>query len=143
LTVGNMALGYLAPYAPAMLQSGYMGVATKAAVRSGVAWALDRYLIGMVTRDHTAFRVGAAIAIVGSALLEFLGKSLVLGQGDTAQSIQQFVPTALGAYLPGRNLRGLDAYTRSLRGVGMGSLNYGGPTQMGNQAHQRLYGYGA
>lgn len=148
ITVGNLALSYIAPYAPASIQTGYLGIAAKAAVRSGVAWALDKYVIGMISRDHTAFRVGAGIGIFGSALLEVLGRSLIIGQGDASQSLASFSPvslTGVGVYTRGGNLtRGtnVSSYVRGGR-AGVGALNIGSGVQLGNEAHQRLYGYGS
>lgn len=148
ITVGNLALSYIAPYAPASLQTGYFGIAAKAAVRSGIAFLLDMYLVGKITSDRTAFRIGAGIGIFGSALLEALGRSLIIGQGDASQTIQSFVPVSipgLTSYSRGGGLtRGtsVNAYSRGGR-VSMGALNVGNGTMLGNEAHQRLYGYGS
>jgi hypothetical protein len=139
ITIGNLALTYVAPMLPLQLQTGYIGVVAKAAVRAATAWALDQYVIGMITRDKGAFRVGAGIGIFGSAILELLGKSLVIGMGDQAQTLQQFVPTAIGAYVPRAMV---SAYTR--RGMLSGSpagvaSSVAGLSHIGSNAHARIY----
>lgn len=140
LTIGNLALTYIAPYAPAVIRTGYLGIATKAAVRAGVAWALDAYVVSMLTRDHTSFRVGAAIGIVGSAVLELMGTRLIIGMGDTGQTPQSFIP-GMGSYINDRNLQSYIPAGR-VSMAGLGALNVGHGSQLGTEAHQRIYGYG-
>lgn len=139
LTVANHALIFLTPYVPGTMQIGMIGTVTKAAVRAGTAYVLDRYVVGKISSDHMSFRVGAAIAIVGSALLELMGKQFILGLGDGAQTLTSFAPAGIGSYVEHVSSRaGTASYVRSMRGGsggGIGSLD-----GIGNEAHQRLYG---
>jgi hypothetical protein len=146
ITVSNMAAAYLVPYLPAGTTTGPIGIVVKAAVRGGVAYGLDRFVGPMMGRMRNPARVGMGLAIVGSALLEVLGKSFVLGQGDGAQTVQSFMPGSLAGYLtprmPGMGRTGayaispdLGAYSRPrLAGVPSGIAG------TGNTAHRKLYG---
>jgi hypothetical protein len=146
ITVSNMAAVYLVPYLPAGTTTGIMGTVLKAAVRGAVAYGLDRFGGPILGGMRNPARVGMGLAIVGSALLELLGKSFVLGVGDGAQTPQSFMPGSLAGYLrPG--LPGMGAYARPV-GVGAYSRPRLGDTGgvasgmagTGNTAHRRLYG---
>lgn len=139
LTIGNWVLVQLQGYVPVAMQVGIIGTVTKAAVRAGVAWAIDQYVVGLVTRDHTSYRIGAAIGIVGSGMLELMGKTLRIGLGDGTQTIAEFTPAALSGYVRG-GPTALRSYVRTPQGMGraggVGSLS----GALGNDAHARLYG---
>lgn len=96
-------------------------IVINAVVRGGVAYAGDRFL--PLGQHRGAFRIGAAVGIIGSAVLEFMGTSFVIGAGDSSQTPQSIFSglSGIGAYqraLAGRG--GVGAYQRSginLRGV--------------------------
>lgn len=128
ITVGNFLMDMLAPTVPMLAQPGLMGSAVRAVVRGTVAWALDQFVISPanIARDtKSAFRVGAAVGIGGSLLMDMLGRPLLIGPGDTAMGpayafggMMATTPVSgTGAYFR-RGVRGdLGAYFR--RGVGM------------------------
>lgn len=134
VTVGNMIRNQF-------LSSFTFGGATgniliTAAVRAGVAYAADEFVM-KGTEYREAFRIGATIGIVGSAILDFMNKSFTLGEGDSAQTPQ----TLLG-------LSGAGGYTRALAGAGSYSRLNGtgragvGAPRMAQSATDRIYGQG-
>jgi hypothetical protein len=83
-----------------------------AAVRGAVAWAGDEFLM-KGSPHRTAYRIGAIVGVVGSAALDFMGKSFSLGVGDTMQTPQQLI--GFGAYTR-TGFAGTGAYTRARLG---------------------------
>lgn len=116
--------------------TGSTGILMRAAVRGGVAYAGDFLVKGSPYQG--AYRTGVVVGIVGSAVLDFLGKSFTLGLGDTAQTPQSILGLAgAGAYVNTRGMRGMDAYTRA-RLNGLGGVNRGPQAA----SMHRLYGGG-
>lgn len=155
ITVSNVIANFLVPYLPGMFTQGYAGTATKAAVRGGTAYLIDRFLGGLAGRNRGALLAGAGLAVVGSALLEVMGKTFVLGAGDGIQQVGNFVPgvplvgagggtAGVGSYAV-RRLSGARGYvvnpstSRAEASSGVGGVR-GGMAGVGNAAHKRLYG---
>lgn len=145
ITVGNYLVGLLAPTLPMLAAPDMLGGLLRAGVRGAVAWGADRYALGAVGGDRGAFRTGAAIGIIGSLVMDFLGRPLLIGPGDQALS-----PTyAFDALTSG--VAGLRAYapaTRMLTAMGETGAYAPRPRLAGSlgrnpigSAFQRMYGY--
>jgi len=125
IIVGNLALSYLGPSVPMLTQPGIVGSAIRAALRVGAAMVLDPVVSRIPMLDKTAYRVGAAIGIGGSFLMDLLGRPLIIGPGDQSLSVQYLFGGFSGAPLAGqgayfaRGVRGTGAYfARGVRGTG-------------------------
>lgn len=157
VTGGNyLMVNFLSTYLPTALPGTVTDVLTKAGVRAAVAWGGD-YLVKRSAPHYLgAYRIGAGLGIVASAVMEFLGKTFILGLGDEAQMPGSALAgvAGAGAYLrqPLRGLAGgraalgdavdgtgayMDSQVR-LRGVG--GLRLG--SMQGNRSFNQLYGTG-
>jgi hypothetical protein len=85
--VGNLITGYISPMAPMLQQPGIVGSAIRAAVRLGAAMGLDMVVSRVPMIDRTSYRVGVAIGIGGSFIMDLLGRPLLVGPGDTGMSV--------------------------------------------------------
>jgi hypothetical protein len=135
VTVGNWVGSLVAPYLPAGLAGtpgSMQAILVKAVLRTGVTIGADRYL-PLSPPNKQCLRIGAGIAIVGSALLEFMGKQFVLGANDQAQLPGQYL--GLAGYVPRRlgQVNGLQGYVNKRLG------GYVGGTPV-DRSHDRLYG---
>lgn len=140
ITIGNFLMGYLGSFVPASLQTGMGGTLVRGVVRGGVAWALDKYVVGKVTHSGAArngYRIGATLGVAGSALLDFIGRPLIIGPGDAnlwlgypLTAAPLLTPSAVAGYMTAAPQRQLRGYVRNvgrpsgaLMGNAGGSLN--------------------
>lgn len=128
IVIGNLLTGYIAPMVPMISQPGIVGSAIKAGIRLGVVMAIDPFVKKIPGIDDNAFRIGEAVGIAGSFLMELLGRPLLLGPGDTGMTTAylfgSFAPAApaaagTGAYFRRGGAHGTGAYfRRNLTGTG-------------------------
>ena len=124
--VGNLITGFIAPTLPMIQQPGIVGSAIRAAVRLGAAMGLDMVVGRVPMVDRGSYRVGVAIGIGGSFIMDLLGRPLLVGPGDTGMSVGYLfggftsAPAATagaGSYFR-RSLTGTGSYfRRSLTGA--------------------------
>jgi hypothetical protein len=149
ITASNMlaqaVLPHLSGMLPAAVTTGYGGIALKAVVRATTAWGLDRFVLGTLgPKLRTPARAGMALAIVGSAVLELMGKTFMLGANDGGQTVHSFVPSGLAGYMrTGSTIAGvagprMGAYARP-RLAGTAGVPTGMAGTVGNSAHKKLY----
>jgi len=134
IIVGNLVTSFVGPSVPMINQPGIVGSAIRAGIRVGAAMLLDPVIYRIPMLDHGAYRVGAAIGIGGSLLMDLLGRPLILGPGDSALSFQYlfggFSPAAIaagqGSYFR-RQMTGQGSYFRrqmtGVQGPEMGNIN--------------------
>jgi hypothetical protein len=113
--VGNLITGFIAPTIPMIQQPGIVGSAIRAAVRLGAAMGLDMVIGSVPMVDRGSYRVGVAIGIGGSFIMDLLGRPLLVGPGDTGMSVQYLFGSFMPASAPAT--AGAGAYfRRSLTG---------------------------
>lgn len=125
ILVGNLIIGFVGPSFPMLVQPGIVGSAIRAGVRIGVVALGDPFVRGIRMIDHNAWRVGNAIGIGGSFLMDLLGRPLIIGPGDSALSLNYLFGGVTGGGAAGagayfrRSMTGAGAYfRRSMTGTG-------------------------
>lgn len=159
ITVGNWLNSMVVANMPTLAQPGLMGSLMRAVSRVAVAWGADSFLVepmNLAGGSKNAFRVGAAIGIGGSFIMDLLGRPLLIGPGDAAlmpmYAFTGLAPAATaGAYFQ-RGVRGAGRYSGvtvpfpAMRDTGAyfhrgirGSESVGAVTMFQPHASNRLY----
>ena len=108
-TVVDMATGYIVPV---QYQTGYTGLAAKAAIAFGIAYALDRF--GKQRKAAIGFAVGAAGSLIASAVRTYQVASVVPTVAPAVQDQIADNPAMYKALMQqggGANYDSLNGYT--------------------------------
>lgn len=116
--VGTLALdvvyGYVSPYLPAQLQTGWFGVAAKLGVILGAGFALNKFAPRLRSKTQVAV-LGATTVLAYGAIKQAVAGMLPAGTtipglsgygqlGAYVQDFQRMPVRGMGAYMPARTL---------------------------------------